>query len=37
MDMGRLLPKTEERQDGHDDHDQADEINDAVHEPLLDG
>jgi hypothetical protein len=37
MDMDRLLPKTEERQDGHDHHDQADEINDAVHKPLLDG
>lgn len=30
-----LLSKPEERQDGYDDDDQANEINDAVHVPLL--
>jgi hypothetical protein len=32
---GELLSKAEERQDGHDDHHETDEVNDAVHEPLL--
>jgi len=32
---GEFLSKTEERQDGHDDHHETDEVNDTVHEPLL--
>jgi hypothetical protein len=30
-----LSTQAEEGQDGHDDHHQADKVNDAVHETLL--